>query len=116
MAQNIGKAGEDYTAQWLQSQGFRIVARNFHSRYGEIDIIAENGEYIVFTEVKARRFGAMVSPLEAVTLQKQKKILLTAQVYLMKSQIALQPRFDVAAVTVLKQGEWKLEYYPNAFS
>ena len=69
MVQNTGRTGEEYTAQWLREQGFSIIAQNYHSRYGEIDIIAEDGEYIVFTEVKVRRRGSMVSPLEAVTAQ-----------------------------------------------
>lgn len=115
MVQNTGRTGEEYTAQWLREQGFSIIAQNYHSRYGEIDIIAEDGEYIVFTEVKVRRRGSMVSPLEAVTAQKQKKILLTAQAYLVKSQYALQPRFDVAAITLLPDGQLELQYYPNAF-
>ena len=51
MPQNTGKAGEDYAAQWLKSHGYQVVARNFHSRYGEIDIIAEGAQYIVFVSV-----------------------------------------------------------------
>ena len=50
-----GRAGEDYTADLLAAEGFRIVSRNFHSRFGEIDIIAENGQYIIFVAVKTRR-------------------------------------------------------------
>ncbi len=115
MSNQFGKAGEEYTAQWLETQGYIIKARNYHSRYGEIDIIAENHEYIVFVEVKTRRSGAMVSPLEAVTREKQKKILLTAQTYLLKSSSALQPRFDVSAVTVAHGEILGLQYFPNAF-
>ena len=115
MANQFGKAGEDYTAQWLENQGFQTVARNYHSRYGEIDIIAENDEYIVFVEVKTRQDGAMVSPLEAVTREKQRKILLTAQTFLSKRPTALQPRFDVSAVTVVRGEILGLQYFPNAF-
>lgn len=115
MANQFGKAGEDYTTQWLENQGFRTIARNYHSRYGEIDIIAENDEYIVFVEVKTRQDGAMVSALEAVTREKQRKILLTAQTFLSERPSALQPRFDVSAVTVVRGEIFGLQYFPNAF-
>ena len=49
-----GKIGEDYAAQFLTKKGYRVVARNYRSRFGEIDLIAENKEYIVFAEVKTR--------------------------------------------------------------
>ena len=54
----LGDRGEDYTARYLEKQGFHIVERNWHSRYGEIDIIAENEEYLLFVEVKSRQHGA----------------------------------------------------------
>lgn len=112
---NTGKAGEDYTAQWLVNHGYQIVQRNYHSRYGEIDIIAANEEYIAFVEVKTRQSGALVSALESVTPQKQKRILLTAQIYLSESEPPLQPRFDVAAVTSLHGEPFGLQYFSNAF-
>ena len=56
----LGDRGEDYTARYLEKQGFHIVERNWHSRYGEIDIIAENEKYLLFVEVKTRRAGSMV--------------------------------------------------------
>lgn len=116
MPQNIGKAGESFTAGWLERRGFRIVARNYHSRYGEIDIIAEDAQYIVFVEVKTRKPGAMVSAVESVTREKQQKIVLTAESYLMKRPSALQPRFDVAAVTTLGGIPQELCYFQNAFT
>lgn len=67
----LGDRGEDYTARYLEKQGFHIVERNWHSRYGEIDIIAENEEYLLFVEVKTRRAGSMVPGEAAVTAQKQ---------------------------------------------
>lgn len=115
MARNTGGAGEDYAAEWLLNQGYRIVARNYHSRYGEIDIIAESGQYIMFVEVKTRERGSLVSPAEAVTRSKQSKILRTAEVFLSKSPSALQPRFDLAAVTTVHGEPWGLQYFANAF-
>ena len=54
MKNQSGKAGEEHIARWLESQGYEILARNFHSRYGEIDIVAQRPPYIAFVEVKAR--------------------------------------------------------------
>ena len=113
-----GVAGEDLTAKYLREKGFIITERNFHSRFGEIDIIAENEQYILFVEVKTREEGALVSPAEAVDIFKQQKIIMTANTYLSRSQSELQPRFDVAQVTVLKnkgREEYKIDYIENAF-
>lgn len=115
MTESTGKAGEDYAAQWLVEHGYRLAARNYHTRYGEIDIIAEDGKYIVFVEVKTRRSGSIVSPLEAVTPQKQQKLLLTAQLYLAQNPSPLQPRFDVAGITTAGGKPLRLDYYENAF-
>ena len=112
---SAGRAGEDYAAQKLTEQGYAIVARNYHSRYGEIDIIAENGEYLVFVEVKARKAGSLSSPLESVTPQKQRRLILTAQAYLAAFPSEKQPRFDVAAVTLEGEQPVGWEYVENAF-
>lgn len=94
----LGQWGEDRTAGWLQKQGWRIVARNFHCRMGEIDIIAEDGRYLAFVEVKLRKDGRYGAACEAVTLSKQRKLRVTAEFYLMRHPTSLQPRFDVAEV------------------
>ena len=119
---NIGKTGgmgERLTAEFLRKNGFSIIKRNYHCRYGEIDIIAENKEYIIFTEVKTRREDSLVSPVEAVDFRKQRRIILTAEDFLTKYETALQPRFDVAEVTVYKKTDgtdgYRLNYIKNAF-
>ena len=114
-----GFAGEDLTAEYLKEKGFIITERNFHSRFGEIDIIAENEQYILFVEVKTRREGALVSPADAVDHHKQQKIIMTAGTYLSRTLCELQPRFDVAQITVRTVGgreEFSLSYLENAFS
>lgn len=73
MNRPTGRLGEDYAVSLLEQKGYQIIERNYHSRYGEIDIIAQNGKYIVFAEVKTRDENYQVSPLEAVTPGKQKK-------------------------------------------
>ncbi|MGI6256315.1 MAG: YraN family protein [Acutalibacter sp.] len=93
-----GKVGEDHVVHWLEKHGYRILARNFHSRFGEIDIIAQRDPYIAFVEVKTRTQGGLVSPFEAITAAKRRKIIATANLYLQKNPTKLQPRFDAAAV------------------
>lgn len=94
----IGQQGEDAACEYLVSKGYKILCRNFHSRFGEIDIIASCGRYIVFDEVKARGDTKIARPAEFVEFSKQKKIEKTAQYYLMKNRTDLQPRFDVTEI------------------
>lgn len=115
----VGKSGEDITAAYLRKKGWAITKRNYHSRFGEIDIIAENDEYIIFVEVKTRAENSLTSPAEAVNLSKQRKIMLTAEDFLSKFTCELQPRFDVAEVTTYKNADgsfrYSLNYIKNAF-
>ena len=114
----LGKKGEDITADYLKKQGFIIFKRNYHSRFGEIDIIAEKGDLLLFVEVKTRFENAMVLPAEAVNYQKQNKIRMTAKSFLSKSFIDYHCRFDVAEITAFSQsGQYKfrLNYIENAF-
>lgn len=114
-----GMIGEIMVADFLRSKGYTIIKRNFHSRYGEIDIIASKDEYIVFTEVRTRKEKSLVSPAESVTAAKQKKVSLTALEFLLRFETPLQPRFDVAEVTVFQKADgtdgFKLNYIKNAF-
>ena len=115
----VGKSGEDRVAAFLRSKGYKIIKRNYQCRFGEIDIIAQTGEYIVFVEVKTRRANSMISGIEAVDYRKRQRIMLTAEDYLSKDLCELQPRFDVAEVTVLKKADgtesYNLNYITNAF-
>lgn len=111
-----GPAGEDFAAEYMKAQGYEILRRNYHSRFGEIDIIARSSRYLVFTEVKTRESGSLVNPLEAVTPAKQKKIVRTALCYLQAFPADLQPRFDVAAVLTERGKPVSVSYLPDAFS
>lgn len=112
-----GRFGEDITANYLCSNGFEIVERNYHSRYGEIDIIAKNSELIAFVEVKARNEKALERPAAAVTYAKRRKIIQTALIFLSEFEYDLQPRFDVAEVTFDSRTDALIElnYIENAF-
>ena len=75
----LGAWGEEKAARFLMDQGYHIIQRNYHSRYGEIDLIAEDEEYLIFVEVKLRRSVSHGLPEEAVTPVKREKLRLTAQ-------------------------------------
>lgn len=97
----VGNEQETKVQEYLLSLGYEILARNFYTKHGEIDIIAKHNGYLVFIEVKYRadeRFGA---PEEAVNYRKQKKIIAAAQYYMYKNRIPFDTpcRFDVAGVT-----------------
>ena len=113
---SLGKLAEDFVAQRLAEEGCKILKRNYRTRLGEIDIIAQKDGWILFVEVKARKAGSMVSPLEAVTRSKQKKLLLAAGQYLAENPAQWQPRFDVAAVYMQAEQIVKMEYLENAFT
>ncbi|MDD4698921.1 MAG: YraN family protein [Oscillospiraceae bacterium] len=114
----IGQIGEDITAKYLKTKGFVITAKNYHSRFGEIDVIAENNELILFVEVKTRCANSIASPAEFVDRRKQQKIIATARLFIYNNSVALQPRFDVAEIITAKSGDFsdvKINYIENAF-
>lgn len=80
----IGKQYEDKACKYLEDKGFQIIERNYTCLYGEIDIIAKDGEYTVFIEVKYRHNDEFCKPIEAVTACKLKRITKTAQDYITK--------------------------------
>ena len=114
-----GKNGEDMVAAFLRKQGLAVVKRNYQCRFGEIDIIAETKEYIIFVEVKTRKKDSMVKGIDAVDSRKQQRIMLTAEDYISKTLCEKQPRFDVAEVIIEKTEEsrtkYSLNYIKNAF-
>jgi len=107
--------GEDAAAAYLRDRGYRIVERNWRCRLGEIDIVARDGETLVFVEVKSRRSAAFGAPQAAVDGRKQRKLSLAALHYLQARRVAPGPaRFDVVAVTVRDDGD-DIELFRNAF-
>ncbi|MDO4743119.1 MAG: YraN family protein [bacterium] len=117
-SKNIGYKGEDVVCRYLIKNDFLICARNYHSRYGEIDIVAENEKIIIFVEVKTRSKNSISSPGSFVDYRKQQKIIKTANYYLMNNPTSLQPRFDVAEVFTETPDDFKnarINYIENAF-
>jgi putative endonuclease len=114
--QNLGQDGEDIAVECLCKNGYRILTRNYRSRYGEIDIIAKKREVLVFIEVKTRKGKGYGSPAAAVNQRKQRQISRTAQYYLAEHNLFDTPaRFDVVAI-VIDPGQIPLvEIIVNAF-
>jgi len=114
----LGRWGEERVAEWLRGKRYRIVAANWRCRFGEIDLIAEDGKYICFTEVKLRKNDGFAQAREFVDARKQERIKTAAQLYLSQNPTGLQPRFDVAEVyapegTATSKPE--IHYIINAF-
>ena len=93
-----GRWGENLAAEEYRRRGYRIVGMGYRSRFGEIDLICENREYIVFAEVKLRRSSAFAQAREFVDGAKQLRLLRTASLYLQANETVLQPRFDVVEI------------------
>jgi len=102
MRRALGQQGEEIAALYLQQQGYKILARNYRSRYGELDIICHKNGIIVFVEVKTRSSQRFGSPEEAITSTKIQHIKKVALIYLAEKKMAYQEiRFDV--ITILMQ-------------
>lgn len=109
-----GIDGESMAVEYMKAHGMRILERNYACKAGEVDVVAQDGEYIVFCEVKARKNGAYGYAVEAVTPQKITQIVRAAEWYLkVKKDSARCVRFDVACVDTTKE---EVEYIPNAFT
>ena len=96
-----GKRAEDIAANYLKKQNVKIISRNFHSRFGEIDLIGLEKETLVFIEVRYRKNENYLSAIETIDRHKCKKIIITSEVYLNKRKKyqSYQCRFDVITIT-----------------
>ena len=116
-SRELGLRGEDIARKHLEALGFSIVSRNFRSRFGEIDLVAKDGDTIVFVEVKARRSRQFGLAVEQITKGKQKKIIKTAGEYLRRcGSFESCVRFDVLAIDILPGGKEIIEHVKGAFN
>jgi putative endonuclease len=109
----MGAWGEAVAARYLERQGLRIVERNIRTRFGELDLIAVDGDTMVFIEVKTRRKGVYGSPALAVDWRKRRRISKLALTYL--GDRAMGIRFDIIAITAPKGQRPTLQHFRNAF-
>ena len=117
----LGVDGETLAAAYLESLGYRLLERNFTSRFGELDIVAvsPDGRYLCFVEVKTRKSDRNIATgLESVSAEKQRKIVKTAEYFLVRNRRlveseGLQPRFDCIEVNVGENVDFR--FIENAF-
>lgn len=110
--------GEDFAVRQLKKRGYKILDRNYRTRIGEIDIVAKNGEYLCFVEVRLRKNCGYALPGETIDKRKQNKIRKCAQLYLLKHKTGDVPlRFDAVLIEgdVSRKERLKFEVLENAF-
>ena len=112
-----GYYGEEIAKKALEKRGYRLVVKNYTIRGGEIDLIMEKGDELVFVEVKTRRNDLFGSPLESITPQKKKRILRAANVFLCgKDPCRYNIRFFAVAVLLNREDRLqKVEIYEDIF-
>ena len=97
--ERLGRLGEDLACRELRRHGYAILARRFRTRHGEIDIVARDGDVLVFVEVKARTSRGFGGALGALTRRKQRQVVAMAQRYMARVRWSARPcRFDVVAI------------------
>jgi putative endonuclease len=110
-----GQLGEDLARQYLEAQGLRYLSRNWQSKFGEIDLIMQDGEVRVFVEVRLRSQTTFGSGLDTVSWQKQRKLIRTAKFYQQKNRYWGDLRFDVISITYLADTPPEIIHVPSAF-
>ena len=104
----LGQKGESIAANFLQSQGYDFIARNYHCPFGEIDLIAEKDGELIFFEVKTRFDDSEIPAVETVNYLKQKKLIRSAQCYLSQRKLFDTPwRIDVLGIELNSNGTLK---------
>jgi putative endonuclease len=113
----LGKEGEDTAVTYLIEHGYQLIDRNYRSQQGEIDIIAKDGAFLVFVEVKAYSMSSFGFPLGAIGPAKRKSMIHAARTYLMKNNIKdVNCRFDVLGIYKSWSGLPNFELIKDAFN
>lgn len=117
MAQHndLGRWGEDYAARFLEGKGYRIVARDWMYRHKDIDIIAIDGQELVFVEVRTRRNDVFQRPEQTVDMRKVKNITLAANHYVKTCRIDMDIRFDIVSIVGTADDNCSVEHIEGAF-
>jgi putative endonuclease len=111
-----GRIGEDAAADLYARQGFRLLARNWRCRLGELDLVVAGADIVVFCEVKTRTGSAFGGGFDAVTPSKQRKIRQLGEVFLASTSVRpASVRFDVASVRLAAPREPEVELFTDAF-
>jgi putative endonuclease len=112
----LGAEGERAAAEFLEARGYRILDRNYRTKLGEIDLVAEEGRTLVFVEVKVRLNDRFGGPAAAITPAKQARIARLAQQYVVSRRLGERPcRFDVVLIWGGDPRTRRIELLPGAF-
>lgn len=116
-ASKRGLAAETFVSGWLQQRGLHLIERNYHCHYGEIDIVAQEKDVLVFVEVRYRSSAGFGTALDSVTYTKQQRLIQTALHYLQARQVSASVlcRFDVVGVYQDQYAHWHCQWVQNAF-
>jgi len=110
----LGKKGEELAAQYLKEKGYKILETNWRFGHNELDLVAEDGDTLVVVEVKTRQSNALGDPEMAVTREKQRSIIRSANAYVKWKQRNIEVRFDI--ISILAHGEKvSINHIPDAF-
>jgi putative endonuclease len=112
----LGSKGEDLAVQYLKKIGFKVIERNYHCSAGEIDLIAREGNTLVFVEIKARSSSEFGLPQDAVDRFKQRKMIDAARTFMAERHVTedIAARFDVVAIHLTPAGP-RIELIRDAF-
>ena len=112
----LGRKGERLAARFLKKHGYRLLQRNYTCPRGEIDLVALDGEEVVFVEVRTRTDDAFGDPAESVTSKKRRQVSSVALDYARRKKLADQPmRFDVVTVLFGRSDQPRIELFRDAF-
>jgi putative endonuclease len=111
----IGKQGESVASKYLYDIGYEILEHNWRHKKAEIDIIAREGQTIVFVEVKTKSYTDFGDPSESVNKTKERLIIDAASQYCISIQHEWEIRFDIISVIITKDGHTTLDHYKDAF-
>lgn len=109
-----GSMAETLACQYLEAQGLNLIKQNYRCRLGEVDLIMQDGQYLVFAEVRSRSDHRFGTPAETVSKIKQRRLIRTASYYLQRYRINMPCRFDIIAITH-KDQRHLVEWIKNAF-
>lgn len=112
--QELGKRGEEIACRYLKDKGYKIRERNWKLGRNEIDLIAQDGDYIVIVEVKTRTSNIVAEPETSVTREKQRILVRAANAYIRYFRIPKEVRFDIVAI-LLDGGNETVKHIPDAF-
>ena len=111
----LGILGENIATEFLAEKGYYILQRNWVSNKQEVDIIAMDGDELVFIEVKTRSANCLEDPEQAVTISKQRSIIRVANTYIVERDISNEARFDIVSILIHKDKEHEINHIKDAF-